>query len=122
MKISKFEEIESWKVAKELVLRVYTITKTKPFMSDYGLKDQIQRAVVSIMANIAEGFGCNSKKSFINFLNISYRSACEVQCLLYVALDLKYVTKEDFDFLYSDLEKVKGLIGGLTRYLKNAIA
>ncbi|MCK5704788.1 MAG: four helix bundle protein [Cyclobacteriaceae bacterium] len=118
MRIEKFEEIESWKLARELTKEIYRVTKLNNFSKDFGLKDQIQRASVSIMANISEGFDSGSDKSFINFLNYSYRSASEVQSLLYVVLDQKYISKNEFDFLYEKCKDIKNLIGGLIQYLK----
>ena len=118
MRIEKFEEIESWKLARELTKEIYGVTKLNNFSKDFGLKDQIQRASVSIMANISEGFDSGSDKSFINFLNYSYRSASEVQSLLYVVLDQKYISKNEFDFLYGKCKDIKNLIGGLIQYLK----
>lgn len=118
MRIEKFEDIESWKLARELTNEIYRITKLNNFSKDFGLKDQIQRASVSIMANISEGFDSGSDKSFINFLNYSYRSASEVQSLLYVVLDQKYISKNEFDFLYGKCKDIKNLIGGLIKYLK----
>jgi four helix bundle protein len=120
MKIEKFEDLESWKVARNLTNQVYSITKKEKFSKDYGLKDQIQRASVSVMANIAEGFDSRSDKSFINFLNYAYRSATEVQSLLYVASDQKYISQNEFNNLYSEVKKIHGLIGGLIKYLKSS--
>ena len=120
MKIEKFEELESWKVARDLSNEVYSITKKEKFSIDFGLKDQIQRASVSIMANIAEGFDSRSDKSFVNFLNYAYRSATEVQSLLYVASDQKYISKTEFNSLYTQVNKIHGLIGGLIKYLKSS--
>ena len=125
MRIKKFEEIESWKLARELTKEIYRVTKLNNFSKDFGLKDQIQRASVSILANtclptgtVSEGFDSGSDKSFINFLNYSYRSASEVQSLLYVVLDQKYISKTEFDFLYVKCKDIKNLIGGLIQYLK----
>jgi four helix bundle protein len=125
MKIEKFEEIESWKLARELTKEIYRITKLNNFSKDFGLKDQIQRASVSIMANtclpagtVSEGFDSASDKSFIIFLNYSYRSASEVQSLLYVVLDQKYISENEIDFLYEKCKDIKNLIGGLIQYLK----
>jgi len=120
MKIEKFEDLESWKVARELTNKVYLLSKKEKFSKDYGLKDQIQRASVSVMANIAEGFDSRSDKSFINFLNYAYRSATEVQSLLYVASDQKYISQNEFNNLYSEVKKIHGLIGGLIKYLKSS--
>jgi len=120
MKIEKFEDLDSWKVARELTKEIYEITKKEKFSKDFGLRDQIQTAAVSIMANIAEGFDSRSDKSFINFLNYAYRSATEVQSLLYVALDQKYISDIEFDNNYSEIKKIHGLIGGLIKYLKTS--
>ena len=82
------------------------------------MKDQIQRASVSIMSNIAEGFDSGSNKSFINFLNYSYRSASEVQSLLYVSIDQNYIDNNKFEELMNYTIKIKNLIGGFIKYLK----
>jgi four helix bundle protein len=125
MKIDRFENIESWKRSRELVNLVYKCTFEYPFNKDFGLRDQIQRASVSIMSNtclpigmVAEGFDSGTNKSFINFLNYSYRSASEVQSLLYVALDLNYISNKQFDIMFKDSTEIKNLIGGFIQYLK----
>jgi four helix bundle protein len=87
------------------------------FAKDYGLRDQIQRAAVSAMANIAEGFDCDSKVEFAHFLGIARRSVVEVQSLLYTALDISYISQETFDQLYAQAEKTKALIGGFRHSL-----
>jgi four helix bundle protein len=119
MKIEKFEDIDSWKAARELTKIVYNLTNKEPLNKDFGLKDQIQRASVSIMANIAEGFDSKSNKAFINFLNYSFRSASEVQSLLYAALDQKYINDIEFNTAYNQCIEIKKLIGGFIRYLNN---
>ena len=117
MKIEKFEDIKSWQKARELVKLVYDLTKEEKFRKDFGLRDQIQRASVSIMSNIAEGFDSGTQKSFINFLNYSYRSTSEVQSLLYIASDLNYISKKKFEDLYHRSREIKKLIGGFIQYL-----
>jgi len=119
MKIIKFEDIESWRKGRKLVKTIYSITREEPFQKDFGLKDQIQRASVSIISNIAEGFDSGTNKSFINFLNYSYRSASEVQSLLYVALDLNYISSIQFSELYQLVYEIKKIIGGFIQYLKS---
>ncbi|MEJ2196473.1 MAG: four helix bundle protein [Ignavibacteriaceae bacterium] len=118
MKIKSFEEIDSWNAARELTKTVYNFTIKESFSKDFGLKDQIQRASVSIMSNIAEGFDSKTNKAFINFLNYSFRSASEVQSLLYVAFDLGYITNSEFELAYNQCVEIKNLIGGFIRYLK----
>ncbi|MCU0413359.1 MAG: four helix bundle protein [Ignavibacteriaceae bacterium] len=117
MKIERFEDIESWKAGRELTKAIYSLTNKQAFSKDFGLKDQIQRASVSITSNIAEGFDSKTNKAFINFLNYSFRSASEIQSLLYAAYDLQYINKDEFDLTYDQCIKVKKLIGGFIRYL-----
>ena len=81
--IERFEDIEAWQAARELTQRVYAITKDGPLSKDYGLRNQIQTAGTSVMANIAEGFDGGSNREFIKFLGYALRSATEVQSHLY---------------------------------------
>jgi four helix bundle protein len=118
MKIERFEDIESWKKAKELTKCIYILTRRNEFKKDYGLKDQIQRACVSIIANIAEGFDSGSKKSFIVFMRYAYRSASEVQSLLYITFDCNYINKKEFDDSMMLTGDIKNLIGGFIQYLQ----
>ncbi|MHB2153635.1 four helix bundle protein [Calditrichota bacterium GD2] len=120
MKIEHFKDIDSWKEARLLVSKIYLITSKGSFAKDYGLKDQIQRASVSIMSNIAEGFDSGSNKMFINFLNYAFRSASEVESLLYIAIDLKYINSNEFEELNQKIAKIKNLIGGFIQYLKKS--
>ncbi|HEX2962903.1 MAG TPA: four helix bundle protein [Ignavibacteriales bacterium] len=120
MRIERFEDIESWKAARELTHDVYKMCSCGYFSKDFGLKDQLQRASVSIMANIAEGFDSSSDKSFLNYLNFSFRSASEVQSLLYVALDQNYITNSEFENIYNRTTRIKSLLMGLTRYIKSS--
>ena len=122
MRINNFEDIDSWKEARQLTNIIYSLTKKGNFNKDFGLKDQVRRVVVSIMSNIAEGFDSNSNKSFINFLNYSFRSTSEVQSILYVAIDQKYIDQKEFESLYENCNKIKSLIGGLKRYLASSIS
>lgn len=117
MKINRFEDIESWKVDRHLNKKIYKITSQKEFARDWGLRDQIQRASVSII-NIAEGFDSSSKTEFCRFLSYSKRSCSEVQCIMYIALDLNYVDKELFQEIYLQTEETIKLISGFIRYLK----
>jgi four helix bundle protein len=118
MKIKKFEEIEAWQEARLLTKEIYRLTRLQKFSRDWGLSQQIQRASVSIMSNIAEGFDSGTKAEFIKFLGYSRRSASEVQCNLYVALDQGYITQSDFDELYEKAEKVRRMITAFMKYLR----
>ena len=118
MRIEKFEEIEAWKEARNLNRIIYQISKRDPFKTDFGLTSQVQRASISVMANIAEGFDRQSNKEFIQYLYIASSSASEIQSHLYVALDLAYITEEEFKNLYEQTNKIKKLINGFIAYLK----
>ena len=120
MKITKFENIEAWKEARILVRLIYKLSKKEKFSKDWRLIGQIQGAAVSIMGNIAEGFDRRSNKELSNFLNIALGSTSEVQSHLYVALDQRYITQKEFQEAYEQAVKVKKLIYGFMRYLKNS--
>lgn len=117
MKITRFEDIEAWQVARELTREVYAPTKAGRFSRDYGLKDQITRAAGSAMHNIAEGFDGGSNAEFVKFLRNAQRSCTEVQSQLYVALDQDYVNKARFGELYSLAKAAHGKIGAFIKYL-----
>jgi four helix bundle protein len=115
-----FVEIEAWQKARELTGLVYVATRSAGFSKDFALRDQVRRASISIMANIAEGFGRSGSVEFIQFLAVAKGSACEVISHVYVALDQGYVSQEEFDRLNSLAEKTVDLIGGLMRYLQKS--
>jgi four helix bundle protein len=116
----KFEDIKAWQKAREVTRTVYRSTTSGDFSKDYDLKSQIRRASISIMANIAEGFGRRSDKEFANFLNISHASACEVQSHLYIALDLNYINQEDFNNLYDSLNEITRMLYALSEHLRKS--
>ena len=116
----RFEEIEAWQKARELTRRIYAVTNSGPFSKDFALRDQIRRAAVSVMSNIAEGFERDGKNEFVQFLSISKGSAGEVRNQLYVALDQNYIAKETFDALYNLAEETSRIIGGLMNYLSKS--
>ena len=115
--IKKFEDIEAWKKARDLVKNIYRITEAGKFGKDYSLKDQTRRAATSIMLNIAEGFARKTNKEFRQFLFIAHGSAAEIQAGLYVALDQHYIEEHDFKSLYEQAEEVSRLISGFIKYL-----
>lgn len=119
-KIGRFEDIEAWKKARNLVKKVYDVCRVESYKRDYNLVDQTRRAAVSIMANIAEGFARRTNKEFINFLGMSHGSAAELQSHFYIALDQKYLSKENFQILYAMTEEVSKMIQGFSSYLKSS--
>ena len=118
MKLTRFENLECWQEARKLVNMVYSITNNAHFKKDLRLSGQIQAAATSSMANIAEGFVRHSDKEFIQFLFIAMSSAAEVQSHLYIALDQGYITKDVFDEIYEQANKVAMIISGFIRYLR----
>ena len=103
--ITRFEDIEAWQTAHELTRLIYEFTDEGKFARDFGLKDQIRRASVSIMSNIAEGFESQTQIQFIRYLGIAKASAGEVRSQLYISRDLNYVTEEQFSNSFRMEEK-----------------
>ncbi len=120
MKIKKFEDIESWKRARRLTNEVYQTTGTGKFASDFGLKDQIRRATISVLSNIAEGFERGGDKEFLQFLAMAKGSCGEVRAQLYIALDQGYLTQEVFEGLSKNAVEIGQLIAGFMKYLSNS--
>jgi len=119
MKIQKFEDIEAWKRARELTKSIYKVSSKDRFSKDWSLRDQIRRAMISITSNIAEGFDSGFSTEFARFLNISRRSASEVQSQLYVALDQLYISTGEFNDLYGETEEIRKMITGFIKYLRS---
>ena len=117
MKIERFEDIESWQLARELTRMVYRLTKKPGSAKDYELKGQIRRASGSTMHNIAEGFDSESNAEFIRFLRYSKRSCTEVQSELYVALDESYITADEFQQTYDHAARTRAAVRGFINYL-----
>lgn len=117
MGIKRFEEIEAWKRACVLVNRIFTLCKDQYLKYEYAMQDQIKRASISIMLNIAEGFDAGSDKAFFNFLNYSFRSASEVQSILYIFYDQGFIVQSEFLEMQQELSEIKKLIAGFQRYL-----
>ena len=121
MKITRFEDLECWQEARKIVNRVYSACRVDGFRRDYSLIDQIKRAAISIMANIAEGFSRKGNKEFIQFLFIAKSSAAELQSHLYIAVDQKYISEIEFKDLYEGLDKVQRLISNFIKYLNSTL-
>jgi four helix bundle protein len=111
--IERFEDLIAWQKARVLTRRIYQETRRGEFARDFGLARQIQRAAVSIMSNIAEGFDRGSRAEFQQFLSIAKASCAEVRSQLYVAFDIGYIDQERLDELLSRAEEVSRIVGGL---------
>lgn len=116
--IRRFEDIQAWQKARILVLEAYKVSGQGKFRRDFSLRDQLCRAAVSAMSNIAEGFARGSRKDLARFLDIARGSATESQSLLYAALDLEYLSEQQFGALMHLARETAALIAGLSSYLK----
>lgn len=119
-KLNRFEDLQSWQRARQLANYIYDLTEHPKFSKAFRLRDQIQGAAGSVMHNIAEGFDSETNPDFIRFLNMSRRSASEVQSELYLALDRKYLTDESLNTAYSLATESKRLINGMIAYLRKS--
>jgi four helix bundle protein len=116
--ITRFEEIEAWQAARELTQRIYVLTREGTFSHDFGLRDQMRRASVSIMSNIAEGFESRTKALFVEFLGRAKASAGELRAQTYVALDAGYLDQKEFEELFDLSDKCSRQISRFMTYLK----
>ena len=114
MRIERFEDIVAWQKAKNVSAQVYSLFKSN---KDYGFKDQIQRASVSIMNNIAEGFERSSNAEFRQFLYIAKGSCGEVRSMLYLAKELNYLSESEFNSLVNNLLEISKALSGLIKSL-----
>ena len=116
--IQRFEDLKVWKLARELTRKIYELTGQGKFSRDFGLRDQIQRASVSIISNIAEGFESQTQSLFITYLGRAKASAGEVRSQLYIALDLDYISREQYQAAIQIAEDCSRQLFGFIKYLK----
>jgi four helix bundle protein len=117
-KIERFEDLEGWKIARELTRIVYQISSVGEFAHDFGLRDQIRRASVSILSNIAEGFERGGDKEFLQFLAMAKGSCGEIRSQLYVAFDQSYIDEKQFKEISDKAVEASQIISGLIKYLR----
>ena len=117
--ITRFEDIFAWQTAREITNQIYKVSSIGKFRTDFGLRNQIRRAAVSIMSNIAEGFESHTRSMFVRYLGIAKASAGEVRSQLYVALDMGYISKEEFDYICDNVRKVSSQLFNFTKYLRS---
>ena len=113
--MGKFQELKVWKRAKELAVYVYTITNNGKFSRDYGLKDQIRRAAVSIPSNIAEGDELGTNKQAINFFYIAKGSTAEVLTQAIIAYEIGHINEDTFQRINEDCSAISGMLTQLIR-------
>lgn len=112
-RVERFEDLIAWQKARQLTAEIYRITAPGEFAKDFGLRDQMRRAAVSVMSNIAEGFDRGSRGEFHQLLVVAKASCAEVRSQLYVAQDVGYIDQEMFDFVASSTSELSRIIGGL---------
>lgn len=118
MQIKNFEDLEIWKLARSLTHEIYTIVRTSKLSRDYGLREQMQRAAVSIMSNVAEGFERGGNQEFVQFLYVAKASCGELRSQLYVALDQEYIDQRIMDKSVATLKRLSVMIKHLIDHLK----
>ena len=119
-RIEKFEDIEAWKLARRATKLVYEVSLTERLCRDFALVNQIRRASISILSNIAEGFEREGNKEFLQFLSIAKGSCGEVRAQLYIAFDQNYIDEATFSSISETLKETSRTISGLMKYLKGA--
>jgi len=113
-----YKELEVWKESRKLVKEIYTITDTFPKSELYGLTSQIRRCSISIPSNIAEGLGRRTSKDTLQFLFISRGSLYELETQLFLALDLNYINKDEFEKIFDNIVQCRKLLNGFINYYK----
>jgi four helix bundle protein len=116
--ITKFEDIRAWQKAKELVKSIYKLANTEPIRNDFGYRDQLTRASVSVMNNIAEGFGRGGTREIIQFLRIARGSLAETQSMIYVGQEIGYIHSDRAEELQKCAREVTFTIASLSNYLR----
>jgi four helix bundle protein len=119
-RIDRFEDLEIWKLAKDIANRIYDVTAVGQFSHDYVLRDQVRRAAVSLFSNIAEGFERNGNKEFLQFLSIAKASCGEVRAQMIFACDRCYISEDELHTMTNDLRSLSNQIGGFCKYLRQS--
>ena len=119
-KFKSFEEINSWQKSRIFNKKIYLVTENPNFKKDFDFVRQIRRASLSISSNIAEGFERNTDKEFVYFLYVAKASAGEVRSQLYLAFDLEYIIKEEFEMLLNSVTEISKLLSGFIKYLESS--
>ncbi len=120
MQVKIFEDLEIWKDARRLTQAIYRLTTTEKFSKDFGLRDQIRRAAVSIMSNIAEGYERGGNQEFTQFLYVAKGSCGEVRSQLYIALDQGYTEQKQTNELMESFKRLSSMVSNLITYLRNS--
>ena len=114
-----YKKLEVWQISKDLVIDLYRITKEFPKEEIFGLTSQIRRAAVSISANLAEGNGRNGDLELKRFLNIAFGSASELETLIIIVFELKYINEQDYKVIISKLESIQKMLSAFINKLQS---
>ena len=120
-RIQRFEDLVAWQLARGLTREVYMLTRGGAFSRDFGLADQMRRAAVSIMSNIAEGFERESEADRLRFYSMAKGSCAELRSQLYIALDAGYLSETDFAMIRTKAEEVARVLGGLRSSISRSV-
>jgi four helix bundle protein len=115
--VERFEDLEAWRYARDLIRSIYRITASGEFARDFALRDQIRRAAISVLSNISEGFERDGNREFIQFLSVAKASCGEIRAQLYIALDQAYINEAQFQELTEQVLRIGRLVAGLIKYL-----
>ena len=118
MRVERFEDLIAWQKARAVSRDIYTLTRKRDFGHDFGLINQMQRAAVSVMANLAEGFDRVGAVEFHRFVAVARASCSELKSHMYVALDVGYISKDEFSVLAAQIDELTRTVGALRRSLK----
>jgi len=118
--VKRFEDLEAFQMARELTKQLYRVTGTGRFARDYGLRDQITRAAISVMSNVAEGFERGGDKEFLQFLSLAKGSCGEIRAQLYVGIDQGYIDERQFTTLVDQASRIGRALAGLMKYLRES--
>lgn len=121
MKIRKFEDLECWKAARVLATSTYNYSNYGKISKDFDLRNQLRRAAISVMNNIAEGFRRYSRKEFKRFLDIAQSSAAEVKSMLYIIEDIGYMNSKELHHLHIQVDRARALCFGMIKYVSRTI-
>lgn len=121
MKIRKFEDLECWKAARVLATSTYKYSNYGKISKDFDLRNQLRRAAISVMNNIAEGFRRYSRKEFKRFLDIAQSSAAEVKSMLYIIEDIGYMNSKELHHLHILVDRARALCLGMIKYVSRTI-
>ena len=114
--MGNFKKLQVWQKAKDLAVNVYRLTESGPISKDFGLKDQIRRSSVSVPSNIAEGDNLDIYKQSIKHFYIARGSTAELRTQLIISQEIGYITKEQFEQLESDCDKISAMLTTLIKY------